>query len=268
MNQIQIFNNPEFGDIRIVQIDDHSFFIANDICMVLGYSNPRSAISQHIDFEDVVKHDIPTNSGNQLMTCINESGVYSLIFGSQLKSARAFKKWVTSEVLPSIRKNGGYIVTKPEDTPEVIMAKALLLADNTIKQQAAKLELKEKRVELLEEVTKQQAPKVLFADSVASSNKSILIGELAKIICQNGYHVGQNRLFGILRQKGYLGVKGEYHNLPTQMAMNLGLFEIKKTSIDKPDGTILVTSTTKVTGKGQIYFVNKFLSKIKEGVVS
>lgn len=263
--QIQIFNNPQLGKIRTAKSENgEPIFCLADVCKILDIGN-TSQIKTRLNPDGVTTNEV-IDSMHRLQPAIfiTESNLYKVIFQSRKPEAEAFTEWVTSEVLPSIRKNGGYIHAKPEDTPEVIMAKALLLADSTIKAQEAKLQLNEKKIELLEEVTKEQAPKVLFADSVAASDKTILIGELAKIICQNGYQIGQNRLFSILRQKGYLGVKGDYYNLPTQMAMNLGLFEIKKTSIDKPDGTILVTSTTKVTGKGQIYFVNKFLAKVTQ----
>jgi anti-repressor protein len=178
---------------------------------------------------------------------------------SKLPDAEKFQDWVCEEVLPSIRKNGGYIATKSDDTPEMIMARGLQVAMATIEKQEAKIRLSESKIELLEEITKEQAPKVLFADSVAASEKSILIGELAKILSQSGCQMGQNRLFSVLRGSGYLCTKGESYNIPTQRAMELGLFEIKKQSITQPGGRVLITTTTKVTAKGQIYFVNKFL---------
>jgi phage antirepressor YoqD-like protein len=186
------------------------------------------------------------------MTYVTESGMYDVVLRSDSIKAKPFRKWVTSEVLPAIRKTGGYITTTQEDTPETIMARALLIADSTIKQQSAQL--------------KEQAPKVLFAEAVETSSRSCLIAELAKIITQNGVKVGQNRLFEWMRNNGFLCKSGDYYNQPTQKAMEMGLFEIKKTTIVKPDGTTLVNTTPKVTGKGQIFFVNRFLyNKAREG---
>jgi anti-repressor protein len=173
---------------------------------------------------------------------------------SKLPDAEKFQDWVCEEVLPSIRKHGGYITAQQNDTPEEIMARALIVAQETLKR-------KEQRLIEAESKIQQDAPKVLFADAVSTSQRSCLIAELAKILQQNGVNIGQNRLFSWMRDNGYLCQKGQYYNQPTQKSMELGLFEIKQTTITKPDGTVLVTTTTKVTGKGQIYFVNKFLGK-------
>ena len=188
------------------------------------------------------------------MTYVNESGLYSLIFGSKQERAKLFKKWVTSEVLPSIRKTGGYLSSAKEDTPEEIMARALTIAQATLAK-------REERLKRLESEAEANAPKVLFAQAVETSKGSCLIAELAKILQQNGVSIGQNRLFAWLRDNGYLCSKGESRNQPTQRAMELGLFEIIKRTINNPNGSVLVTATTKVTGKGQVYFVNKFIGK-------
>ena len=180
--------------------------------------------------------------------------MYDTILDSRKPEAKKFRKWVTSEVLPCIRKTGGYIATKMDDTPEEIMARALIVAQETLKR-------KEQRLIEAEQKIQKDAPKVLFADAVSTSHRSCLIAELAKILQQNGVNIGQNRLFSWMRENGYLCQKGDYYNQPTQKSMKLGLFELKKTSITKPDGSVLVTTTTKVSGKGQIYFVSKFLSK-------
>lgn len=255
MNKIKIFSNPQFGDIRTLADEaNEPLFCAADVCKALGYANPRDAISRHIDEGDVVKRDTPTASGVQMMIFVNESGLYSLIFGSKLGSARAFKRWVTSDVLPSIRKTGGYIVTKADDTPEMIMARAVIVAQATIEKQSKQIAEQSAKIEA-------DAPKVLFADAVAGSASSCLIGELAKILTQNGYKIGQNRLFEKLRSEGYLGTKGEYYNIPNQRYQEMGLFDVKKRTINNPDGSIIVKTTTKVTGKGQQYFINKFLKE-------
>lgn len=255
MTDIQIFSNPQFGEIRTLANEaNEPLFCAADVCKALGYANPRDAISRHVDEGDVAKHDTPTTSGVQTMTFVNESGLYSLIFGSKLDSAKAFKKWVTSEVLPTIRKTGGYIVAKADDTPEMIMARAVIVAQATIEKQQKQIAEQSAKIEA-------DAPKVLFADAVAGSSTSCLIGELAKILTQNGYKIGQNRLFEKLRNEGYLGVKGEYYNMPNQCYQEMGLFDVKKRTINNPDGSIIVKTTTKVTGKGQSYFINKFLNQ-------
>lgn len=183
---------------------------------------------------------------------INESGVYALIFGSKLESAKRFKHWVTSEVLPAIRKHGVYAVDELIDNPEM-----------AIKAFTALKEEREKN-KLLQAENERMKPKEIFADAVATSKTSILIGELAKLLKQNGVDMGQNRLFGWLRQKGYLIKCGSDKNMPTQKSMELGLFEIKQSTVSHPDGYIRTTKTPKVTGKGQRYFINKFLGGCHE----
>jgi len=243
---IQLFSNPQFGEIRIAKTENGDpLFCLSDLCKALNLSN-ASVVASRLDEDERSKLDLGRQGSAIFVT---EPGMYSVILRSDSPLAKPMQKWVTTEILPAIRKTGGYIHTSIEDTPESIMAKALLIADSTIKKQAKQLQ--------------DQAPKVLFADAVATSERSILIGELAKIMHQNGVSIGQNRLFEELRRTGYLGNKGEYYNTPTQRAIEQGLFEIKKTSITKPDGTVLVTTTTKVTGKGQIYFLNKFIKSIK-----
>lgn len=255
MNNIQIFNNPQFGEIRTLADEaNNPLFCAADVCKALGYANPRKAVSDHVDEDDVTKRDTIDSLGRtQTASFVNESGLYSLILGSKLDSAKSFKKWVTSEVLPSIRKNGGYIVAKADDTPEMIMARAVIVAQATIEKQNKQIAEQSAKIE-------RDAPKVLFADAVAGSESSCLIGELAKILTQNGYKIGQNRLFEKLRNEGYLGTKGEYYNIPNQRFQEMGLFDVKKRTINNPDGSIIVKNTTKVTGKGQQYFINKFLA--------
>lgn len=270
---VQIFKNPEFGEVRVHRDNSgEPLFCASDVCKALGYANSRKAIADHIEEGDVTKRDTPTSSGIQSMTFVNESGLYALIFGSKLETAKVFKKWVTSEVLPSIRKNGGYLVAKAEETPEEIMAKAVLLAQKTIEQKnerIAELEKKNKeQTELMnhqrliikghEYVIESQKPKVAFCDAIVSSKSSCLVGELAKILTQNGYKIGQNRLFQWLRDHDFLGKQGERYNVPNQHFMEMGLFEVKKTIHDQ-NGVLVTKTTPKVTGKGQQYFINKFL---------
>lgn len=247
MNDLQIFQNRNLGKIRVLKINNQPYFVGNDIATILGYKNTRDALNKHVDSEDkeVAKCDTP--GGMQELTVINESGLYSLIMSSKLPVAKKFKRWVTSEVLPSIRKNGGYIVGQETLNDDELIQKAFLVATK-------KLEERERQLE-------QQKPKVLFADSVETAENSILIGDLAKIIKQNGYDIGQNRLFIWLRNNGYLGKFGERRNAPTQKAMDLGLFEVKIRTVYNSNGSVRITKTTKVTGKGQVYFINKFLNK-------
>lgn len=253
MTDIQIFSNPQFGEIRTLADDaNEPLFCAADVCKALGYANPRDAISRHVDEGDVAKRDTPTTSGVQSMTFVNESGLYSLIFGSKLDSAKVFKRWVTSEVLPTIRKHGVYA------TPQTI-DNLLADPDNAIKVFQTLKEERQLR-QRAEAKIEADAPKVLFHDAVIGSKSSCLIGELAKVLTQNGYKIGQNRLFEWLRENGYLGKHGEYYNMPNQRYVEMGLFETKKRVHDE-NGVLVTTQTTKVTGKGQSYFINKFLNR-------
>nr|DAH24182.1 MAG TPA: repressor domain protein [Caudoviricetes sp.] len=256
MNELQIFNSEEFGEIRTITKDDETYFVGKDVAKALGFTNPRDAIATHVFDEDKGVDAIDTLGGKQSMTVINESGVYALVFGSRLESAKRFKHWVTSEVLPSIRKNGGYIAGQETLSDEELMAKALLVANNKIAERDKIIEQKQARIE-------QMKPKEIFADAVATSHTSILVGDLAKLICQNGYQIGQKRLFDWLRANGYLIKSGGSYNMPTQRYVEQGLFEIKESNLVNPDGSVRITKTTKVTGKGQVYFVNKFLKGAK-----
>lgn len=253
MNEIQIFNSPEFGQVRTLTLNDEPWFVGKDVAEALGYSNSRNAVPNHVSKEDSLRTQIEYAGQRREVTVINESGLYALIFGSKLESAQKFKRWVTSEVLPSIRKHGAYMNA---DTLE----QALTSPDFLIKLATELKNEKEKRAEL-ENQNKQMKPKALFADAVATSHTSILVGELAKILKQNGIEMGQKRLFAWLRENGFLiKRKGTDYNMPTQKAMDLGLFEIKEGSYVNGSG-VNITKTPKVTGKGQQYFINKFLAK-------
>ena len=252
MSDIQIFTNASFGQVRVILIKNQPWFVGKDIAEILGYSNPQKAVRDHVDTDDKGMNEIDTPGGKQNMATINESGLYSLILGSKLPTAKKFKHWVTSEVLPQINHTGGYIPSNENDSDEDIMAKALLIAHRKIK-------LNNKTIAEKERQLQDQKPKVLFADSVQASTTSIFVGELAKILKQNRIEIGQNRLFAWLRKNGYLiSRKGTDYNMPTQRSMDLELFTIKETTIDHADGHISISKTPKVTGKGQIYFINKF----------
>ena len=248
MAAIKIWENPEFGELRIVDMNGEPWMVGKDVAQALGYQNASKALNDHVDPEDKLNNESLLSLGQRGGWLINESGLYSLVLSSKLPGAKRFRRWVTGEVLPSIRKDGGYIKTVPGMTDADIMAKAILLAQKTIEGQKAQIA--------------EMTPKALFADAVSASSTSILVGDLAKLIRQNGLDIGQNRLFDWLRNNGYLiRAKGMSWNMPTQRSMDMGLFEVKETSITHSDGHISVNKTVKVTGKGQIYFVNKLIPK-------
>lgn len=250
MNQLQNFNFNG-AQVRALTINNEPYFVGKDVAEILGYKNTRDALNKHVDSEDknIVAIRDGIKKGNPNQTVINESGLYSLIISSKLPSAKQFKHWVTSEVLPAIRKHGAYMTNQKA---EAIVTDKNALAD--LLQQASD-QLKAKDIQIEE-----MKPKALFADAVSASKQTVLIGELAKIMKGNGIEIGQNRLFAWMRKHGYLiSRKGTDYNMPTQKAMNLGLFKIKETTITHSDGHISVNKTPKVTGKGQQYFVNKFL---------
>lgn len=251
MNNLQIFNSPDFGQIRTIQQNGEPWFVGKDVAKILGYERADNAIRNHVDDEDKLMHQISASGQNREMYIINESGLYSLILSSKMPKAKEFKRWVTSEVIPAIRKTGGYIAGSENMTDAEIMAKAVLVAQSTIRQ-------RDQRIKELESDVAAAKPKVLFADAVSASDSTILIGDLAKILKQNGYNTGQKRLFQWLRENGYLiKRRGADYNSPTQSAMEMGLFAVKESTVICPDGHTKVNKTTKVTGKGQVYFINR-----------
>lgn len=256
MNDLQIFKNEEFGEIRTVTIDNEPWFVGKDVAAILGYANPNEAIQDHIDKEDKLNSktllSFDLDLGQRGGWLINESGLYSMILGSKLESAKKFKHWVTSEVLPSIRKHGMYATEDLLNNPDL-----------AIKAFTALKEEREKN-RLLQEDVNRMKPKEIFADAVSTSHTSILIGDLAKILKQNGVQTGQKRLFEWMRENGFLIKRnGADRNMPTQKAMEHGLFEVKESTVNNPDGSVRINRTTKVTGKGQQYFINRFLSEQK-----
>lgn len=260
MNKIQIYQNEQFGKVRIAMNENNEpLFCLADVCSVIGIANARN-VKSRLDLEDVRQMDTLTEGGKQQVTFITESGLYDVIIRSDSEKAKPFRKWVTSEVLPSIRKHGAYMTQETLEKALTSPDFLIQLATNLKEEKQKRIEA-EQKAEVAKQKIQQDAPKVLFADAVSTSQRSCLVAELAKILQQNGVNIGQNRLFSWMRENGYLCQKGDYYNQPTQKAMELGLFELKKTSITKPDGSVLVTTTTKVTGKGQIYFVEKFLGK-------
>lgn len=253
MNELQIFNNSEFGEIRTVTDKiGNPWFVGKDVAEVLGYANPSKALADHVDIEDKHNNDSLSSLGQRGGWLINESGLYSLVLSSKKPNAKKFKRWVTNEVVPSIRKHGGYIAGQENMSDDELLAKALLVANSKIAEKDKLIASQNTRIE-------QMKPKEIFADAVSTSHTSILIGDLAKLIKQNGYEIGQKRLFQWLRENGYLCKSGSSMNMPTQKSMEMGLFEIKESTIQNPDGSVRITRTPKATGKAQIFFVNKFL---------
>lgn len=250
MNNLIIFKNENFGQVRMAEINGKPYFVGKDIAKSLGYKNTNDAITRHC--KGVVKHEGFKINGNKI-SLITEGDMYRLITNSELPQAEKFEEWVFDEVLPSIRKHGAYMT---ENTLE----KALTSPDFLI-QLATNLKEEQERRRLLEEEKARNAPKVIFADAVSTSHTSILVGELAKLMKQNGIDTGEKRLFKWLRDNGYLiKRKGTDYNMPTQKSLELKIIEIKERTINNPDGSIRITKTPKVTGKGQQYFINKFLN--------
>ena len=241
MEDLQIFQNSEFGAIRTVTLYDEPMFCLADVCRALEIKNP-SKVAQRLDDDERTNLKLGRAGNTNFIT---ESGLYAVILRSDKPNAKKFRKWVTSEVLPSIRKNGGYIDGQEHLSDEELMAKALVVANNKIAER--------------DRIIQRMKPKEVFADAVATSKTSILVGDLAKLICQNGVQIGQKRLFDWLRDNGYLIKCGLSRNMPMQRYVEQGLFEVKESTVQNPDGSVRITKTTKVTGKGQVYFVNKFL---------
>lgn len=247
MNEMQLFSFKN-QSVRTLVINNEPWFVGKDVCNVLGYQNPSKALQDHVDFEDKLNNEKLSSLGQRGGWIINESGVYALIFGSKLPDAKKFKRWVTSEVLPQLRKTGSY--SAKEMSSEELMAKAFIEAKSIMERQ---------NKEIIE-----MKPKALFADTVAASNSSILVGQEAKLISQSGCKIGQNRFFAWLRENGYLCSKGDNYNMPTQRSREMNLIEIRIRTVTNPDGSVRETKTPMITGKGQIYFLNKFKAEVSE----
>lgn len=246
MNDLQVFSNALFGNVRILLIDNEPWFVASDVCKCLDIKNPTQAM-QRLDGDERSMLNIGRQGETNI---VNEYGLYSLVLSSRKPEAKEFKRWITHEVLPNIRMHGAYmtddVLKQAIQSPDFLIE----LASQLKTEQAAR-----KHAEL---TIAQQAPKVIFADAVSASHTSILIGDLAKLLKQNGIDTGQKRLFEQLRSEGYLIKSGNSKNMPTQRSMELGLFEVKESTLVNSDGSTRITRTTKVTGKGQVYFVNKY----------
>lgn len=249
MEELRVFENEQFGELRTVNQNGEPWFVAADVCKALDLGDTHKAV-ERLEDDEKGRNSIPTLGGNQEMTTVSEAGLYSLVLGSRKPEAKAFKRWITHEVIPTIRKHGMYA------TPETLERMlddpdSMIQILQTLKnERAARLQA--------EETNRLNAPKVFFADSVAQADNEILIGELAKILKQNGVETGQKRLFNQLREDGYI-MKGS--TIPTQRAMEQGLFRVIERTVTQPNGTTRITQTTKVTGKGQLFFVNKYGKK-------
>lgn len=253
--QVKVFNNEQFGSVRIIEEDGRVLFCGVDVAKALGYTNPRKAVRDHT--KGGTFRSTPTAGGMQDMSFIPEGDVYRLITHSKLPSAERFEHWVFNEVLPTLRQTGSYVLQRPDS----------YMIDDPIERAKRWIEEAQERLALQAKV-EADAPKVLFADAVATSKDSCLVGQLAKVLRQNGYNIGQNRLFDYLRNEGYLCKSGENRNMPTQRSIDAGWFEVKEGTLYNLDGTVRITRTPKVTNKGQIYFVNKFLKEDKHEVSS
>ncbi|EEA90687.1 phage antirepressor KilAC domain-containing protein [Collinsella stercoris] len=238
------FTSEQFGTVRTIEEDGRVIFCGKDVAAALGYAKPNNALNAHCKGDALIRGITDNLGREQQARFITEGDLYRLIASSKLPSAQQFESWVFDEVLPSIRKRGGYMAAREDETPEQIMARALMLAKDTMDRQ--KREIDELR------------PKALFADAVAASDGTCLVGELAKMLTQSGFQIGQNRLFALLREEGYLGKSGSNRNVPIQRYVEQGLFRIKETAITHSDGHVTLTRTTKVTGKGQAYFMARY----------
>lgn len=258
---LQLFSSERFGKLRATQIDCEVWFAATDVAKALGYRDANQ-ITRALDddekrwSEGTLSECTHSHLGIRL---INESGLYRVLMRSQRPEAIPFQRWLAHEVVPEIRRNGGYIATSTEDSDADIMARALLIAQKTI-------DRKNELIALHEATIEDMKPKALFADAVADSDGTCLIGELANMMCQNGLEIGQNRLFKLLQRDGYLGKSGSNRNVPTQRSMDMKLFRIKETAVTHSDGRVTINRTPKVTGKGQAYFIGRYCGTVADGL--
>ena len=253
MSNIQIFSYQN-NEVRTVEMGGEPWFVLKDVCNILGISKYRDTAAR-LDADERGSVEVDTLGGTQQVIAVNESGLYHVILRSDKPEAAPFRKWVTSEVLPSIRKHGAYM------TPETLQA--AILNPDTMIQLCQQLKAEQDKNKALSEENAKLAPKGLFADAVSVSDRCILVSELAKLLKQNGIETGQNRLYEQLRADGFLvkDRKRSDFNMPTQKAMELGLFKVRESTRVHSDGHTSIDKTTKVTGKGQIYLINYYLKK-------
>lgn len=246
-NEIQRFDFKGSALRTLTDEAGEPWFVAKDVCDILEISNPSDALKR-LDDDERSRFNLGRQGETNI---VNEAGLYALVLGSRKPEAHEFKRWVTHEVLPQIRRTGGYIPASETDDDITILAKAVMIGQRTMEEQKRRIAAQQSRIVELE-------PKALFADAVAASDGTCLVGELAKMLRQNGLNIGQNRLFQLLRDDGFFGKSGSNRNVPTQKAMDLGLFRIKETAITHSDGHVTINRTAKVTGKGQTYFISRY----------
>lgn len=237
------FTNEKFGTIRAINVSDEPWFVATDVAKALGYGD-ATHMTRRLDEDEKGLRSVETPGGKQQLSVISEAGLYNAILGSKVPGAREFKRWVAHDVLPALRRDGAYVASDGTEDDATLMARALLAA--------------KRQMDAKDALIAEMRPKALFADAVAASDGTCLVGKLAKMLRQNGVEVGQNRLFGWMRRDGYLGSAGSHRNVPTQRAMEMGLFRIKETAITHSDGHVTISRTPKVTGKGQRYFLDRY----------
>lgn len=258
MNELKIFKSSQFGEIRTVTIDTEPWFVAVDVCKALEI-NPNATRRLEDDEKAALRLTQTSSNGvtqERDVIAVNEPGLYSLVLGSRKPEAKAFKRWITHNVIPAIRRTGGYIAGEERMNDDELIAQALLIVNRKLEERTAQLNAANARLEAAQ-------PKIIFADAVAASHTSILVGELAKLLKQNGIDIGQQRLFEQLREGGYLMKTGSSRNMPTQRSLEMKLFEIKERTIGNPDGSVRITRTPVVTGKGQQYFISQYLGRAK-----
>lgn len=256
MNDVTIFRKDEFGAVRAVTLDGEPWFVAADVCRALGLGNSSMAVSK-LDEDEKGISSIDTLGGEQKLGIVNEPGLYTLVLSSRKPEAKAFKRWITHEVIPAIRKTGGYIAAKPDETPEEIMARALVVANETLARHKQQLEAANAKI-------KADAPKVLFAETVQKAEGDILVRQLAKLMVQRGYDIGEQRLYEILRRDGFvIKANAKDKNMPTQKSVDMGLMRSIERTIGGAEKT-LIKLTTVITPKGQLYFLNKYAPELKQ----
>lgn len=250
MNDVTIFRKDEFGAVRAVTLEGELWFVAADVCRALGIGNSRDATARLDDDEKgVVSTD--TLGGKQELTIVNEPGLYALVLSSRKPEAKAFKRWITHEVIPSIRKTGGYIAGQETMDDDQLLANALLVAQRKIAERNKQLEAANAKIQA-------DAPKVLFAETVQKAEGDILVRQLAKLMVQRGYDTGEKRLYDLLRRDGFvIKANAKDQNAPTQRSVDMGLMRSIERTVSSADKTF-ISSTTVITPKGQIYFLNKY----------
>lgn len=256
MNEIVIFENPEFGKVRVISVEDKPYFCGTDVAKALGYAIPTKAVNTHC--KGVSKIETPTRGGKQEMIFIPESDVYRLVMRSKLPDAEQFQDWVVEEVLPSIRKSGGYISGQEQMSDLELVSKAFLVVNRQLEERNKTIALQDQEIEKQKKKIEKLEPKAKFADAIGSADNCISVGEMAKLLCQNGFQTGQRRLFDRLRNEGYIMRNAQGRYIPMQMSMNLGIMRIEE-SLWVFDNKAISIPTIRITPKGKQYFINRYV---------